>query len=285
MQRLRSVIDHIHDRLSGKLTVDELAAVAGASKYHFHRQFTAEFGISVYRYVQLARLKRASSKLAYRPSESILDIALGCGYESPEAFSRAFKQVMGQTPTEFRIEPDWQQYRLALQPVDDMRKVHMEQQWQKHDVRIVEVPDIPIALLVHRGDPERIGDTVRRFIAWRKAVKLAPKVSATYNILFDDPSETPAEEFRLGICAATQAPVAPNDAGVTNSVIPGGRCAVLRHNGSDHTFGDALMYLYAVWLPESREQPRDFPLYCQRVTFFPDVPEHEAITDIFLPLI
>jgi AraC family transcriptional regulator len=284
MQRLRTVLDYLHQRLGDKLSVEALAEVAGTSKYHFHRQFTAEFGISVYKYVQLARLKRASSKLAYRAHESVLDIALDSGYEGPEAFSRAFKQLIGQAPSEFRAAPDWQKYRRAVQPIDEMRKVHMKQQWQNCDVRIVEVPDIHVAMLEHRGDPARIGDTVRRFIAWRKAVKLSPKTSATYNILYHDPNDTPPAEFRLGICAATQEPIEPNDAGVANSLIPGGRCAVLRHVGSEDTFGDAVMYLYAVWLPESGERPRDFPLYCQRVTFFPDVPEHQAITDIFLPL-
>jgi len=34
----------------------------------------------------------------------------------------------------------------------------------------------------------------------------------------------------------------------------------------------------------STERLRDFPLYCQRISFFPDVPEHETVTDIFLPL-
>jgi AraC family transcriptional regulator len=284
MQRLRTVLDFVHERLGGKLTVDALAEVARTSKYHFHRQFTAEFGISVYRYVQLARLKRASSKLAYRLHESVLEIALDSGYEGPEAFSRAFKQLIGQTPSEFRAAPDWQHYRRALQPIDEMRKVHMKQQWQSSDIRIVEEPDVPVAMLEHRGDPARIGDTVRRFIEWRKSVKLSPKTSATYNILYDDPNDTPPDDFRLGICAETQEQIAPNPAGVTTALIPGGRCAVLRHVGSDDTLGDAAMYLYAVWLPESGEQPRDFPLYCQRITFFPDVPEHEAITDIFLPL-
>jgi AraC family transcriptional regulator len=39
-----------------------------------------------------------------------------------------------------------------------------------------------------------------------------------------------------------------------------------------------------MWLPDSGESPGDFPLFFQRITFFPDVPEHEAATDIFLPL-
>jgi AraC family transcriptional regulator len=54
--------------------------------------------------------------------------------------------------------------------------------------------------------------------------------------------------------------------------------------GAVQVFGEAVSYLYAVRLPQSREKPRDFLLYCQRVRFFPGVPEHEAITDIFRPL-
>jgi hypothetical protein len=42
----------------------------------------------------------------------------------------------------------------------------------------------------------------------------------------------------------------------------------------------AALYLYRDWLPGSGEETRDFPLYCQRVSVFPDVPEHEAITDM-----
>jgi AraC family transcriptional regulator len=66
--------------------------------------------------------------------------------------------------------------------------------------------------------------------------------------------------------------------------IPGGRCAVLRHIGSDDNLGQTIRYLYAQWLPQSRETLRDFPLYFQRVSFFPDVAEHAAVTDVFLPI-
>ena len=45
-----------------------------------------------------------------------------------------------------------------------------------------------------------------------------------------------------------------------------------------------MSYLYTTWLPASGEEPRDFPLYLQRVRFFPNVPEHEAIIDILLPI-
>jgi AraC family transcriptional regulator len=56
--------------------------------------------------------------------------------------------------------------------------------------------------------------------------------------------------------------------------IPGGRCAVLHVVGNtDNPEPDAL-YLYRDWLPASGEEARDFPLYCQRLSFFPEVPGH-----------
>jgi len=151
-------------------------------------------------------------------------------------------------------------------------------------VRVVQFPATRVAVLEHRGSPLRLGDSIRRFIEWRKAHKLPPRLSATYNIVYNDPDETPAEEFRFSLCAATDKPIEPNDAGVTALTIPAGRCALLRHVGSDDQLGRSIWHLYASWLPASGEELRDFPLFMQRLTFFPDVPDSEAVTDIYLPL-
>ena len=59
---------------------------------------------------------------------------------------------------------------------------------------------------------------------------------------------------------------------------------MLRHVDSDDMLGRAIIHLQMEWLPRSGEQLRDFSLYCRRVRFFPDVPEREAGTDLFLPL-
>lgn len=66
----------------------------------------------------------------------------------------------------------------------------------------------------------------------------------------------------------------------------------LRHAGSMHfsmSKGNewgaaAALFLYRDWLPASGEEARDFPIYCQRLSFFPEVPEHEAVAELFLPL-
>ena len=160
----------------------------------------------------------------------------------------------------------------------------MKPQNQPEHVQLIIFEDTRVAVLEHHGDPNLIGDSVRRFIKWRKQNNLSPQVSATFNILYNNPSEISTKDYRLDICAATEREVAENSFGVVEKTILGGKCAVLRHIGSDVTLGESIMYLYSKWLPQSGEEPRDFPLYLQRVSFFPDVPEHEAITDVFLPL-
>src|SRR5262249_33293578 len=144
------------------LSVNVLSGIAAFSKYHFHRQFTALFGITVHDYVQLARLKRASFRLAFG-EDAIIEIAFDSGYERPEAFSRAFKQCIGQTPSEFRNEPRWTPWHATFQQVSATRRVHMKKVFQSEEVRIVEVTDTRVAVLEHRGDPALIGDSIRRF--------------------------------------------------------------------------------------------------------------------------
>lgn len=282
--RFRKVLEYIDSHLDDDLSVDQLSNVAAFSKYHFHRQFSELFGISVYKYVHLNRLKRASYQLAFRNHMQIIHISLASGYENHESFSRAFKKNIGQTPSEFREHPQWNPWHSTYQPLSDLRIEHMKPQNQPTNVKVITFKDTKVAALEHRGDPNLVGNSIRKFIAWRKQNNLPPQVSDTFNILYDNPSETSPDDYRCDICASTERDVADNPFGVVEKTIPGGRCAVLRHIGDDANLGDSITYLYSKWLPLSGEEPRDFPLFLQRVSFFPDVPEHEAITDVFLPL-
>lgn len=281
--RLQNVLQYIDAHLDGDLSVETLSRVAAFSKYHFHRQFSGLFEISVYRYVQLCRLKRASFELAFR-NRKVIDIALASGYDGSESFSRAFKKHTGQSPSAFRKQPKWEPWYAAYQPLNKLRVNHMKPARHIEQVRIVNVDETRVAVLEHRGDPQLIGDSIRTFIDWRRQNGLSPKVSATFNILYDNPAEVEPENYRLDLCAAVDGEVAVNEQGVIAKTIPGGRCAVLHHVGPDDTLGETIGYLYAEWLPQSGEEPGDFPAYLQRVSFFPDVPETEAVTDIFLPL-
>lgn len=282
--RMQRVLDYIEQHLDGDLDLDELSSVAAFSKFHFHRQFTATFGLSVHRYVQLARMKRASYQLAYRDVFSVTEIAMDAGYEAPDAFARAFRQRFDQSPSQFRKSPDWEPWLAAFGPFTNARSKLMQKTFNEHDVTIQEVAPTQVAIMQHRGNPRNIGTTIQRFIAWRKRVGLPPKASATFTVYHDDPRSTPADEYRMDLCAATEQPIAENDENVTMGEIPGGRCAVLRVTGMSDNLEPAALFLYRDWLPDSGEETRDFPFYCQRISFYPDVSEQDAITDLFLPL-
>ncbi len=281
--RFDAVLRRIEEDLEGDLSLEALSAAADFSRFHFHRQFSALYGVSPYQYIQALRLKRAAYRLAYR-DDSLLDIALEGGYDSHEAFSRAFKKRFGQTPSAFRQSPQWHAWDAAYERVRQARRQSMSQTDNPRDVSIVDFPETPVAMLSHRGAPAGLGDTIRLFIAWRREHGLSPRVSDTYNVFYGNPFETPPSEFRLDLCASTEQPVEPNETGVVSSVLQAGRCAVLRHIGSDDGLEASMTYLYGEWLPASGETLRAFPLFCRRVRFFPDVLEREAITELYLPL-
>ena len=103
--RMPRVLDHIDQHLDGDLDLEAVSRIAAFSKYHFHRQFSATFEVSVHRYVQLARMKRASQKLVGSDAQTITEIAMDAGYDAPDAFARAFRQRLGQSPSSFENLP------------------------------------------------------------------------------------------------------------------------------------------------------------------------------------
>lgn len=276
--RLNRVFDYIDKNLGEALTVELLSQVANFSKYHFHRQFSEYTGINVFRYIQLMRLKRASYRLAFNKLEKITDIALDAGFENPESFSRAFKNTFGYTPSEFRGNPAWKPWNERYQFPIRERKQSME-------VKIVEFGETKVAVLEHRGAPVLVNNSAGIFIEWRKASGLSPvKSSKTFGIAYDNPDTMDPEQFRFDICGSVSEDVPDNPQGVVNKVIPRGRCAVIRHHGSHDRIGECAYYLYRDWLPESGEELRDFPLYFHYLNLLPETPEHELVTDIYLPL-
>jgi AraC family transcriptional regulator len=281
--RFRRVLAYIDVHLSDDLSLERLSQVAFFSKYHFHRQFSALFGISTHDYVKLARLRYATQELGLYSWRSVLEVAQSSGYESPEAFARVFKKQLGLSPSKFQDRPDWDVWDALYRPVAEIRSEHMTRTYRLEDVAIIQFEGVSVAALEHRGAPNLVRESVRRFVDWRREVGLPPRLSATFNVFWDNPETTPPAEYRIDLCAATERQLPVNSAGVVKKSIPAGRCARLRHIGPD-PLDDSIRYLYQDWLPGSGETPRDFPLFAQRVAFPPEVPEHESIVDVFLPL-
>jgi AraC family transcriptional regulator len=97
---------YIRAHIGEPLDREHLADVAGFSVPHFHRIFTAHVGESAISYVRRLRLKRAAQKLRMGAVD-ITGVALAAGYDTHAAFSKAFKQQFGLSPSEFRQLNCW----------------------------------------------------------------------------------------------------------------------------------------------------------------------------------
>lgn len=278
-KRINRVCEYIDQNINQDLTLDALSDVAAFSKYHFHRVFLVYTGMSVTRYIQLARLKRASYRLAFEKEKRVIDIALEAGFESPEAFARAFKRTFDQSPSEFRGEPNWPEWHLRFQfQPKPYGAIPM-------NVNVIQFETTKVALLEHLGAPEKVLETAGKFIAWRKATGLSPvKTSKTFGIPYSDPKTTEPEEFRWDVCGTIDTDVPTNNYGVKTGTIPGGKCAVIRHKGSHSNLDTSIYAFYREWLPNSAEEIRDYPCFFHYVNFIYEVDECDLITDIYFPL-
>src|SRR5919201_3347576 len=101
MNPAQKALWYVEGHLSDALTLDEIASVAGVSRFHMVRAFAAATGFSVMRYVRARRLTKAAQALA-AGAPDILSLALDADYGSHEAFTRAFRDHFGVTPEAVR---------------------------------------------------------------------------------------------------------------------------------------------------------------------------------------
>jgi AraC family transcriptional regulator len=99
--RLRRVLDYIADNISEEITLENLAAIAGYSAFHFARKFTLAMGVSPGRYMSQRRLENAMAELT-AGKLPLAEIALNAQFSSQASFTRAFHRVAGTTPKEYQ---------------------------------------------------------------------------------------------------------------------------------------------------------------------------------------
>ncbi len=111
VQNIEKAVDFIEQNLSEKLDLNTVASAVHYSKYHLHRMFLDVLGMTLHDYRQRRQLTEAARLLTFtrRP---VLDIALGCGYESQQSFTSAFKAMYKLPPAEFRERSEF--YPLQL---------------------------------------------------------------------------------------------------------------------------------------------------------------------------
>lgn len=99
---LNSVCTYLSEHFTENITLEDISAFAGFSKYHFERIFSEYTGTTFYQFLQQKRMIFAQMLLS-NPALSITDIAYQSGFASSTAFTRAFRKSTGYSPSQFRL--------------------------------------------------------------------------------------------------------------------------------------------------------------------------------------
>jgi AraC family transcriptional regulator len=100
--RLRAVVEYIEGHIDAGPTLQQMAAVARVSPYHFARQFKAATGLPPHQYVIMRRVERAKGFLHGEGDLSLAEVAARAGFSDQSQFARHFKRLVGVTPGRFR---------------------------------------------------------------------------------------------------------------------------------------------------------------------------------------
>jgi AraC-like DNA-binding protein len=98
---LRRARDRVDRDYAQPLDLDDLARTAGISKYHFHRLFTATYGMTPAAYLSRRRIERAQDLLR-ATNLTVTEVCYAVGFSSLGSFSARFRAVVGEGPREFQ---------------------------------------------------------------------------------------------------------------------------------------------------------------------------------------
>ena len=281
-----SLIAWIEERLDEPLTLELIAQRAGLSTHHFSRMFTARMGRSAMAHVRGRRLVRGARRLAMEPDLKLVDLAFDCGFESQEAFTRAFKRLFGVSPGRFRVG-------FSPTPIEGQFPMNAP---SSTSTAVTRLPDlIRLEAFSVAGPARRFDDATKSEIPqlWAALVGALPLKGqspswATYGVVWSADRETGGFQYMAGVGMGAGAGTAHElPKGFTVKEIPAATYVVFRIalNGSalHPQVKSAMATIWGELIPASglrvADSP-DFELYDGQ--FAPDQPG--AVIDFHVPV-
>lgn len=103
LDSMNKAVEYIEDNITEKLDIEKVAKIALSSPFHFQRMYHVITGVTIAEYVRRRRLTLAAQDII--SGEKIINVAYKYGYETPEAFTKAFRRMYGMSPSAAR-EPE-----------------------------------------------------------------------------------------------------------------------------------------------------------------------------------
>jgi len=272
IDRMHRVTEYIDRHLDQFLDLETLADVAHFSAFHFHRLFSALMGETLGAYLRRRRCEVAATRLAAQPKLAILQIALGVGFGSAEAFTHAFNARFGCSPTTWRLQQSAQRTNSNSDQANSKPDQAQQSEARKNGVpnlthaetpmivEVIERKPTQIAYLRHVGPyGEPIGAFWQtRVYPWMVTHGLVGQ--PRYGISHDDPNVTAPEQCRYDAGCEIPAHLLVG-ADAHRTTIPGGKYAALNFKGVVAEFEPAWEALLRDWLPSSGLQLDNRPMF------------------------
>jgi AraC family transcriptional regulator len=287
--RMLCVLRAIQERLDESLGLETLAALAALSPYHFHRVFRGMLGEPLAAHVRRIRLERAAHRLRHHRCR-VVEVAFEAGYDSHEAFSRAFRAAYGETPSRFRRCRERPLHLPApsgvhYHPEAEVRDFRTLNQSNTMNVTIEDFPPTKVACARHLGPYERCGEAWDRICQWMGKEGYLGPGCRFLGVSYDDPETTPPEQIRYDACVTVEADFSPPaGGGLEVRTVGGGLYARATHFGPYANFNQTYSALMGQWIPRHGYVLREAPCLELYLNSPDDTPEAELLTDVFVPV-
>jgi AraC family transcriptional regulator len=246
LKQVQKVVAYAAGHLDEDVSLEALAGQAGLSAFHLHRVFSAVAGETPKQFTLRLRLGRAAAMLL-TTEDSVLDIALACGFQSHEAFSRAFRKRFRITPSAYRERGfaggDTSHAARHAMIVDRVgpciRIFHTQQNWRPRDndmtysITKKEIAPQPVIVVRRRIKPSEVAATLAEALghvfthAQRKGVALAGPPFTRY-VEWGPGLWT----IEAGMPVTAKITEVGADTDVRPDVLPGGFVVTTTHSGS-----------------------------------------------------
>ena len=270
---------YIQVHLDEDLSLTALSRRAGLSSGYLHRTFKAVVGETLRQHVERLRLEQSAFRLVIQDG-SLLDIALDCGFQNHETFTRAFRRHFGVPPQAYRL-----QARRALPPADPgaVRADDRHLLFELSPTRVVRFRDLHLAFIRHLGPYESVPQALFDRLADWGLRQSIPGPWVWMGIGHDAPGTTSPERLRFDAALVVPGPFR-GEGQIAHQILPGGDFAVTRHAGPLATLPQAYATIFPRTLALKRYRLIGLPAveiyHSTRPTLGPAV-QH---TDICLPV-
>lgn len=190
-QRIILTLLYVQEHLDDDIDLDVAANEAAFSRFHFHRVFRALVGEPLSGYGRRLRLERAARHLK-TSQKPIGKVAISAGFDTHEAFTRAFRQMFGVSPSAYRDA-----HVLMLESPSHTHFVEgYETPKYLSTVDVKNVPTTRLFFLRHVGGYDEVNAAWQRLFGWANERKLLNRPIGMFGITHDDPDVTPHDKVR-----------------------------------------------------------------------------------------